>query len=147
MTIMWETPMKRANQILGERVVWVSGGEMNRRKVANYLTVFTDLLAKRVIFATPAKAAKVWEAFAGELLRHNGRPKAIQYGAIDMSEGYIKGGSDKLGTAHLVNQKFHVIQDVVEACYQIRKKECRADIGKRDQLEWKRWMWLKGRVN
>ena len=170
LTLMREMPVKRAGQILGEsdtrmwrmlfahvkaaharlsfdNVVWVGADEMNRRKGHNYLTVFADLLAKRVLFATPGKDASVWEAFAGELLRHNGHPKAIQYVAIDMSPAYIKGVSDNLGNAQVVFDKFHVIQYVVEACDQIRKIESRADAGKREQLERTRWMWLKNRVN
>jgi transposase len=82
-----------------ENVVWVGADEMNRRKEQNYLTVFADLVAKRVLLATPGKDASVWEAFAGELLRHNGHPKAIRYAAIDMSVAYIKGVSDNLANA------------------------------------------------
>ena len=170
LTLMREMPVKRAGQILGEsdtrmwrmlfahvkaayerlnfeNVVWVGADEMNRRKGHNYLTVFADLLAKRVLFATPGKDASVWEAFAAELLRHNGHPKAIQYVAIDMSPAYIKGVSDNLGNAQVVFDKFHVIQYVVEACDQIRKIESRSDAGKRELLEWTRWMWLKNRTN
>ena len=78
LTLMREMPVKRAGQILGEsntrmsrmlfahvkapyerlsfeNVVWLGADEMNRRKGHNYLTVFADLLAKRVIFATPGK--------------------------------------------------------------------------------------------
>ena len=170
LTLLREMPVKRAGQILGEsdtrmwrmlfahvkaaharlsfdNVVWVGADEMNRRKGHNYLTVFADLLAKRVLFATPGKDASVWEAFAGELLRHNGHPKAIQYVAIDMSPAYIKGVSDNLGNAQVVYDKFHVIQNVVEACDRVRKVESRSNAGKRDLLERTRWMWLKNRVN
>jgi len=55
----------------------VGADEINRREGHNYLTVFADLVAKRVFFATPGKAASVWDAFAGELPRHNEHPKAI----------------------------------------------------------------------
>ena len=170
LTLMREMPVKRAGQILGEsdtrmwrmlfahvkaaharlsfdNVVWVGGDEMNRRKGHNYLTVFADLLTKRVLFATPGKDASVWEAFAAELLRHNGHPKAIQYVAIDMSPAYIKGVSDNFGNAQVVYDKFHVIQNVVEACDRVRKVESRSNAGKRDLLERTRWMWLKNRVN
>jgi transposase len=170
LTLMREMPVKRAGQILGEsdtrmwrmlfahvkaaharlsfdNVVWVGADEMNRRKGHNYLTVFADLLAKRVLFATPGKDASVWEAFAAELLRHNVHPKAIQYVAIDMSPAYIKGVSDNLGNAQVVYDKFHVIQNVVEACDRVRKVESRSNAGKRDLLERTRWMWLKNRVN
>jgi transposase len=169
-TLMREMPVKRAGQILGEsdtrmwrmlfthvkaaharlsfdNVVWVGADEMNRRKGHNYLTVFADLMAKRVLFATPGKDASVWAAFAEELLRHNGHPKAIHHVAIDTSAAYAKGVSDNLGNAQVVYDKFHVIQNVVEACDQVRKAESRADAGKRDRLERTRWMWLKNRAN
>ncbi len=64
-----------------------------------------------------------------------------------MSAAYTKGMSDNLGNAQVVYDKFHVIQNVVEACDQVRKAESRADAGKRDRLERARWMWLKNRVN
>ena len=169
-TLMREMPVKRAGQILGEsdtrmwrmlfahvkaayerssfdNVVWVGADEINRRKGHNCLTVFADLVAKRFLFATPGKDASFWAAFAEELLRHNGHPKAIQHVAIDMSAAYPKGVSDNLGNAQVVYDKFHVIQNVVEACDQVRKAESRADTGKRGRLERARWMWLTNRVN
>ena len=170
LTLMREMPVKRAGQILGEsdsrmwrmlfahvkaaharlsfeNVVWVGADEMNRRKGHNYLTVFADLMTKRVLFATPGKDASVWETFSAELLRHNGHPKAIQHVAIDMSAAYTKGVSENLGNARVVYDKFHVIQNVVEACDEVRKAESRASAGKREQLERTRWMWRKNRVN
>ena len=72
--LMREMPVKKASEILGEtdhklwrmlfahvdaawaelsweNVVWVGADEMNRRKGHNYLTVFVDLVAKRVLLA------------------------------------------------------------------------------------------------
>jgi transposase len=69
------------------------------------------------------------------LLRYNGHSKVIQHEAIDMSAAYAKGVSDNLGKAHVVYDKFHFIQNVVEACDQVRKAESRADAGKRGRLE------------
>jgi transposase len=117
------------------------------RKGHNYLTVFADLVAKRVLFATPGMDASVWAAFAEELLQHNSHPKAIQHVAIDMSAADTKGVSDNIGNARVVYDKFHVIQNVVEACDQVRNAESRADAGKRDRLGRTRWMWLKNWVN
>ena len=50
-----------------EDVMWVGADEMNRRKGHNYLTVFVDLQAKRVLLAVEGKDAGVWEAFVKEL--------------------------------------------------------------------------------
>ena len=110
-TLLREMPVKHAGQVFGEsdlwiwrmlfahvsaaharlsfdNVLWVGADEMNRRKGHNYLTVFADLVAKSVLFVTPGQDASVWKAFAAELLRHNGHPKAIQHVAIDMSAAY-----------------------------------------------------------
>jgi len=80
LTLMREMPVKKAGQILGEtdprmwrmlmahvwtayressmeEVVWIGADEMNRRKGHNYLTVFADLVARRVLFATEGKDA------------------------------------------------------------------------------------------
>jgi transposase len=64
-----------------------------------------------------------------------------------MSAAYAKGVRDNLGNAQIVYDKFHVIQNLVEACDQVRKAESRADAGKQDRLERPSWMWLKNRVN
>ncbi len=132
-----------------DNVVWVGAdeNEMNWRIGHNYLTVFPDLTSNRLLLATPGKDASVWQAFAAELLRHNGNPKALQDVAIDMSAAHVSGVSDNFGNAQVVYDKFHVIQYVVEACDQIRKIESRADARKRDQLERTRWIWRKNRVN
>ncbi len=90
-------------------VVWLSADEMNRLKGHNYLTVFTGLMAKRVMFADPGKDFSVWAAFAAELQRHNGHPKAIQHVAINISAVHTKGVSDNFGNARVVCDKFHVI--------------------------------------
>ena len=95
----------------------------------------------------PGKDVSVWEALAAEFPRHNGHPKAIRRVAIDKSPAYTKGVASNLGNAQVVYDKFHVIQNVVEACDQVRKAESRSDAGKRELLERTRWMWLKNRAN
>jgi len=40
---------------------------------------------------------RVWEAFADELLKHKGHPKAITQVAIDMSLAYVKGVRENFG--------------------------------------------------
>ena len=81
-TLMREMAVKRAGQILCEsdsrmcrmlfahvkaaharlssaNVVWVGADEINRRKGNNYVPIFADLVAKRVLFATPGKDASI----------------------------------------------------------------------------------------
>jgi transposase len=117
--------------------------EMNRRKGHNYLTVFVDLQAKRVLLAVEGKDAGVWERFVQELARHNGHPKAITQVAIDMSPAYIKGVRDHLGNAVVVYDKFHVVSQVTEALEAVRRAEVRQDGPARAQLEKTCWLWRK----
>ena len=166
LTLMREMPVSKAGEILGEtdqklwralfahvdaawtdlswdEVVWVGADEMNRRKGHNYLTVFVDLKAKRVLLAVEGKDASVWERFAEELGRHNGHPKAITQVAIDMSPAYQKGVWDNFGNAQVVFDKFHVVSQVVKAVEEVRRKESRQDAQARAHLERTSWLWRK----
>jgi len=125
LTLMREMPVKKAGEILGEtdqklwralfahvaaawkelsweKVIWVGADEMNRKKGHNYLTVFMDLQAKRVLLAVEGKDASVWERFAAELGKHNGHPRAITMVAIDMSPAYQKGVRENFWNAQIV---------------------------------------------
>ena len=42
-----------------DTVVWVDADEMNRPKGHNCLTMFADLIAKKVLFATPISGLSV----------------------------------------------------------------------------------------
>lgn len=170
LVLMREMPVKKAGEILGETdqrlwrmlfahvdaawaqmswetVVWVGADEMNRKKGHNYLTVFADLEAKRVLLAVEGKDAGVWERFADELLKHNGHPKAITQVAIDMSAAYIRGVKDNLGNAQIVFDKFHLVSHAVEAVDKVRRKEARSEGPVREQLEQTRWLWRKNPEN
>jgi len=166
LTLMREMPVKKAGEILGEtdqklwralfahveaawrdlsweNVIWVGADEMNRKKGHNYLTVFVDLAAKRVLLAVEGKDAGVWEQFATELGNHNGHPKAITMVAIDMSPAYAKGVRENFGNAQIVFDKFHVVSQVVKAVEEVRRKEARTDAAAREQLEHSSWLWRK----
>ena len=166
LTLMREMPVSKAGEILGETdhklwrmlfahvdaawadlswedVVWVGADEMNRRKGHNYLTVFVDLVAKRVLLAVEGKDSGTWERFAEQLVKHNGHPKAITQVAIDMSPAYIKGVKENLGNATISFDKFHVVSQVVQAVDEVRRNEARQDVQAREDLEKTCWLWRK----
>lgn len=166
LTLMREMPVRKAAEILDEtdqklwralfahvdaawaelsweNVVWVGADEMNRKKGHNYLTVFVDLVAKRVLLAVEGKDAGTWQRFAEELGRHNGHPKAITQVAIDMSPAYVKGVKANLGNAVIVYDKYHVVSQVNAAVEEVRRKEVRQDAVAREQLEKTCWLWRK----
>jgi len=166
LTLMREMPVKKAGEILGEtdqklwralfahvdaawaelsweKVVWVGADEMNRKKGHNYLTVFVDLEAKRVLLAVEGKDAGTWKRFAEQLGQHNGHPKAITQVAIDMSPAYIKGVQENFGNAVIVYDKFHVVSQVSAAVDEVRRAEARQDAVAREQLQKTCWLWRK----
>ncbi len=170
LTLMREMPVKKAGEILGEtdhrmwrmlfahvdaayaqldmsKVVWIGADEMNRRKGQNYLTVFVDLIERRVLFATEGKDAATWQAFAAALLKHNGHPKSVKQAAIDMSAAYMKGVKENFGNASLVFDKFHVISAVIQGVEAVRRLEARSDPETRRRLEKTQWIWRKNPEN
>jgi transposase len=170
LTLAREMPVKKAGEILGEtdqrmwrmlhahvaaararadwsEVVWVGADEMNRRKGHNYVTVFADLVEKRVLFGVEGKGAETWEAFAQELEAHNGHPKAITQAAIDMSPAYVRGVKDNFGNAAIVFDKFHVIQAANQGVEKVRRLEAQSDQQKRAQLAKSQWIFRKNPEN
>ena len=170
LTLMREMPVKRVGEIIQvdegrlwrmllahvdaayeklgmEEVTVVGADEMNRRKGHNYLTVFCDLVAKRVLFATPGKDAGVWKNFADELSKHNGHPHAVTQVSIDMSPAYRRGVEDNFRNAKMVFDKFHVIQHCGEAVDAVRRLESNLDAGRKKELKESRWIWLKNPEN
>lgn len=168
--LMREMPVKKAGEILGETdqrlwrmlfahvdaahahlsmedVLWVGADEMNRRKGHHYLTVFVDLVAKRVLYATEGKDSATWEAFAAELLKHNGHPKAITQAAIDMSPAYAKGVRENLPNASIVCDKFHVISQVAAGVDEVRRLESRENRQSEESLKKTQWLWRKNPEN
>ncbi len=99
--------------------------EMNCRKGHNYLSVFADLIERRVIFATEGKDHSVFERFAEELARHNGHPKSVTKVAIDLSKAYQKGARQELPNAEIVFDPFHVSALAGKAVDEVRRREAR----------------------
>jgi transposase len=129
-------------------VTCVGADEMSRRKGHHYVSVFFDMLAKRVLYATEGKDSETWHRFVEELEKHNGHPHAITEISMDMSPAYIRGASDTCRNAQIVFDKFHVIAHVNDAVDHVRKNEIRrGDFRLREQLKKTRWLWLKNPEN
>ena len=96
---------------------------MNCRKGHHCLTVFADLVARRVVFATEGKDHTTFTRFAEEILKHNGHPKAITAVAMDLSKACQKGAREELGNAQMVFDPFHVTALVGEAVDEVRRRE------------------------
>ena len=80
---------------------WVD--EMRVRKGHQYISVFADLVARRVLFATEGKDRESWLKSAEALEKHNGDRHAIAHASIDMSKGYQTGVAENCRNAQLVS--------------------------------------------
>jgi len=170
LTLMREMPVKKVGKIVGvsdmrlwrmllahvdaahaklemDEVACIGADEMNRRKGHNYLTVFCDLVKKRVLFAAEGKDAGVWEEFMECLILHNGDPRAITQASIDMSVAYVKGIEENCRNAEIVFDKFHVISHACEGVDAVRRAESHLDESKREKLKKTMWLWRKNPEN
>ena len=135
--------------------------ETSARRGHDYVSIFMDLQARRVLFATEGKDAATVEAFANDLAAHGGEPGTqIQRVTCDMSPAFIKGikthlstrpdpGADVLDGSQLVHEpevvfdRFHVSAKVNDALDQVRRGESKT----RPELIRSRYTWLKNDAN
>jgi len=73
-------------------VTKVGCDETSARRGGDYVSLFMDLEARRVMFATPGKDAETVKAFAEDLAAHGGAPKTqVEEVCCDMSTAFISG--------------------------------------------------------
>ncbi len=129
-------------------VCCVGVDEMNVRKGQEYVSVFADLVAKRVIFATESKDRTTWAAFVEALEMHNGHRHSITQVSMDMSAAYEAGVKDNCRNAQVVFDKFHVIANVSKAVDRVRRAELRSGVkGVWESLHQSQWLWRKNPEN
>jgi transposase len=169
--LMREMPMKKVAETVGEtdtrlwrmlfrqvdaayaeadfsNVCCVGVDEMSLRKGHEYISVFADLVRKRVLFATEGKDHSTWLKFVEALEKHNGHGHAITQASMDMSVAYQKGVADNCRNAQIVFDKFHVIQNANEAVDKVRRAEVRlGGQGVWEALHKSQWLWRKNPEN
>jgi len=129
-------------------VCCVAVDELSVRKGHDYLSVFADLVRKRVLFATEGKDHTVWLKFVEALEKHNGHRHAITQASMDMSPAYQKGVQETCRNAQVVFDKFHVILNVNKAVDQVRRAEVRlGGPGVWEALNKSQWLWRKNPEN
>jgi transposase len=169
--LMREMPMSKVEEVVGETdtrlwrmlfrqvdaacaeadfssVCCVGVDEMSVRKGHEYISVFADLLRKRVLFATEGKDHQVWVDFVAALEKHNGHRQAITQVSMDMSPAYQKGVKETCRNAQVVFDKFHVIAHANKAVDEVRRAEVRlGGAGVWVALRRSQWLWRKNPEN
>jgi transposase len=125
-------------------VCCVGVDEMSVRKGHEYISVFADLVKKRVLFATEGKDQATWLKFVETLEKHNGHRHALTQVSMDMSPAYQRGVADNCRHAQVVFDKFHVIKNANEAVDKVRRAEVRlGGKGIWAALYKSQWLWRK----
>jgi transposase len=151
-TRLWRMIFKHVEGAYAEasfnNVYCVGVDEMSVHKGQNYLSVFADVLGKRVLFATPGHDHQTWEAFVQALEAHQGDARAILQVSMDMSAAYQKGVRENCRNARVVFDKFHVLAKASERVDQVRRGEMRLNLQQaREALRHSQWLWRKNPQN
>lgn len=128
-----------ARERLSMRNVKVVGvDETSKAKGHDYISVFTDAIQRRVLYATEGRDFTTVERFSKDLKEHGGDPERIVQACADLSPAFKKGITEYLPNASLVFDRFHVMQLVSKAVDDTRKTESK------DQplLSGSRYAWL-----
>ncbi|HWQ90433.1 MAG TPA: ISL3 family transposase [Clostridia bacterium] len=130
------------------QVCCIGVDETGVRKGHEYITVFADLLGKRVLFATEGKDVTTWDRFVEAFEKHNGHRHAITQVSMDMWRPYQRGVANHCRNAEVVFDKFHVIQNANEAVDKVRGAEFRLGLREtREALRKTVWIWRKNPEN
>ena len=106
-------------------VCCVGVDELSVRKGHEYVSVFADLVRKRVLFATEGKEHAVGLQFVEALEQHNGHRHAIPQASLAMSSAYQKGVQATCRHAQVVFAQFHGVMNGNQAADPVRRAAVR----------------------
>lgn len=124
-------------------VTSVAFDETASRRGHNYVSLFVDLMRRRVLFVAEGKDAGTVDAFANDLSAHGGNPEAIAEVCIDMSPAFVAGIAQSLPNARITFDKFHLVKLINQAVDAVR----RAEQKNHAELKKSRYLWLKNPRN
>jgi transposase len=109
----------------------------------NYITLFADIDARRVVFIAEGRGQQTVAQFADWVDAHNSDASRIKEVCIDMSAAYIAGVTENLTEAEITFDKFHAVKLVNDAVDKVRRAETKS----RPELKGSRYLWLKNDAN
>jgi transposase len=151
-TRLWRMLFRQVDAAYAEadfsNVCCIGVDELNVRKGREYISVFADLVRRRVLFATEGKDKETWLRFVDALEKHNGHRHAITQASMDMSVAYQAGVAQTCRHAQVVFDKFHVIKNANEAVDKVRRAEVQlGGQGVWAALHQSQWLWRKNPEN
>jgi len=97
--------------------------ETSARKRHDYVTLFYDMEARRLLYITEGKDAETIEDFDQFLWDHDGNGNNVLEVSCDMSPAFMKGIGEHLERAQITFDRFHVAKLLTDAVGEVRKAE------------------------
>ena len=145
--IAWETVgriVERVVERIGPKdllddLTQIGVDELSVRKNHYYITIVTDHVRKRVVWAEEGKNAETLGKFFDQLGKQ--RTEKLKIVSIDMSKAYIKSVTERAPGAKLVFDRFHVQRLAHDALDKVRRGQVRALSGTEEGAEIKGTRW------
>jgi len=117
--------------------------ETSRAKRHEYITLFVDMIKRKVVYITEGKDSGTIGDFINFLKSHGGDIEKITDVSCDMSKAFIKGVKENLPNAEITFDKFHIMKIINEAVDKVRK----AEVVEQVILKKTRYIFLKNNIN
>lgn len=117
--------------------------ETASRRGHNYISLFFDLDAKRLLYGAEGRDQETVTAFAGDLRAHKGDPDQVKQVCCDMWPAYIAGVEASFPQANITFDHFHIMKIVNHAVDEVRRQEAKTT----KILKKTRYLWLKNPAN
>ena len=121
----------------------IAADETSARRGHDYISLFVDMVRRKVVYVADGKDAATVDGFAAFLEAHGGKRENITDASIDMGAAFIAGVKANFPNAKITFDKFHVIKLVNEAVDEVRRTEAKHN----DWIKGTRYLWLKNLQN
>ena len=116
--------------------------ETAARRGHDYISVFVDLDARRVLYACQGRDSKTLHEFKTFLESKGADPRQVESFTCDMSPAFVLGINQAFPKAHITLDKYHLVALLSRAVDETRRRESTSKTHKRT-----RWLWLKNPIN
>jgi transposase len=117
--------------------------ETSAKRRHDYITVFYDLDARRLVYVANGKDAGTIEDFEQFMWDHDGNAGNIREVACDMSPAFIKGIAEHMDRAEITFDRFHVSKLLTDAVEKVRRQETKHN----PALKGSRYLWITNPAN
>lgn len=125
------------------KVTRVAVDEKAVRRGHDYVSLFVDVDAPRVMFVADGREHSTFKEFTADLAEHGGEAENITDVCMDMSASFLKGATEELPKASVTYDKFHAVKIINDAVDAVRRAEQKT----RPELKKTRYIWLKNKNN